>query len=442
MDPYDGIIEQLKQVRQTGFESVAGRLDVVKARLDALVQEVRSALDDAVPQDPDELLSMAEAEAALTEASKRSREAEEQAQQRIAALEAGSGGAPPAAVSGLLSLELLRRLDGARSQSELLREMLTVMSSMVERAAVLVVREGAISAWSGIGFADPEQLRQWRGSISGSSMLQQLVTDLAPVRFAPGSDPLFSAWLPADEVPTAAMLIPVCLRGKLVGAIFLDHGTTQGFDEEQAQIIVALICWLIDTLATRQERPTPMLTEPVGLPAAAAPEPEPAPPEASFEPEPPPEPPAEQVPEETAPASPSMPEDFDPSATIRVDMAQMASMAHAAEAETAEPVAATPAPAPEEPAPATAAPAEGDGRHEEARRFARLLVSEIKLYNEEEVDRGRANGDLYQRLREDIDRSREMYEKRIPPEVRTSNDYFKEELIRILASGDADALGM
>jgi hypothetical protein len=435
MDPYDGIIEQLKQARQNGFESLAGRLDSVKAKLDGLVQEVRSALDDAVPQDPDELLSIAEAEAALAEASQRSRESEEQSRQRIAALETGSGGGAAAPAGGLLSLDLLRRLDGARSQSELLREMLTVMSSMSERAAVLVVREGAISAWSGIGFADAEQLRQWRGAITGSSMLQQFVTDLAPVRFAPGSDPLFSAWLSPDEVPDLAMLIPVCLRGKLVGAIYLDPGSAEGFDEEQAQIMVALICWLIDTLATRQERPTPMLGEPTGLPPRRAAAPQPAGEPAAFEPDPvEPAAPAQTPHEEAAPAAPAMPEDFDPSATIRVDMAQMASMTHATEPEPAAPASA--------PEPQAAAPVEGDGRHEEARRFARLLVSEIKLYNEEEVDRGRANGDLYHRLKEDIDRSREMYEKRIPPEVRSSADYFKEELIRILADGDASVLGM
>ncbi len=81
-------------------------------------------------------------------------------------------------------------------------------------------------------------------------------------------------------------------------------------------------------------------------------------------------------------------------------------------------------------------------RHEEARRFARLLVSEIKLYNEEEVDQGRASRNLYQRLKEDIDRSREMYEKRISPDIRAAKDYFHDELVRILADGDAGALGM
>jgi hypothetical protein len=84
---------------------------------------------------------------------------------------------------------------------------------------------------------------------------------------------------------------------------------------------------------------------------------------------------------------------------------------------------------------------EEEAQQEEARRFARLLVSEIKLYNEERVERGREAGDLYQRLQEDIDRSREMFDKRISAEVRAQNDYFQDELVRILADGDPDLLG-
>ncbi|MBW3672102.1 MAG: hypothetical protein KY432_10585 [Acidobacteria bacterium] len=81
-------------------------------------------------------------------------------------------------------------------------------------------------------------------------------------------------------------------------------------------------------------------------------------------------------------------------------------------------------------------------KHDDARRFARLLVSEIKLYNEGKVDQGRKNGDLYERLKEDIDRSRQMYEDRIPPEVREGSNYFYDELVRILADGNADSLGL
>jgi len=79
--------------------------------------------------------------------------------------------------------------------------------------------------------------------------------------------------------------------------------------------------------------------------------------------------------------------------------------------------------------------------HNDARRFARLLVSEIKLYNKQKVEEGRADGDLYERLREDIDRSRQMYEKRVAPPVAARFDYFHQELVNTLAEGDPSKLG-
>jgi hypothetical protein len=91
----------------------------------------------------------------------------------------------------------------------------------------------------------------------------------------------------------------------------------------------------------------------------------------------------------------------------------------------------------------TAGPAADDSKkHDEARRFARLLVSEIKLYNEPKVDAGRRNKDLYERMKEDIDRSRQMYDERITEDVRKTSNYFYDELVRILADGDAGALGL
>jgi hypothetical protein len=79
--------------------------------------------------------------------------------------------------------------------------------------------------------------------------------------------------------------------------------------------------------------------------------------------------------------------------------------------------------------------------HNDARRFARLLVSEIKLYNEQKVKEGREGNDLYDRLREAIDRSREMYDKRVQPAVAAKFDYFHYELVNTLAEGDEDRLG-
>jgi hypothetical protein len=79
--------------------------------------------------------------------------------------------------------------------------------------------------------------------------------------------------------------------------------------------------------------------------------------------------------------------------------------------------------------------------HNDARRFARLLVSEIKLYNEPKVKEGRSRGDIYDRLREDIDRSRQMYDKRVAPPVAARHDYFHQELVNTLAEGDSAKLG-
>lgn len=116
-----------------------------------------------------------------------------------------------------------------------------------------------------------------------------------------------------------------------------------------------------------------------------------------------------------------------------------------------------PAPEPVVPAPAVTAPQarlsdrpvdlpievpESERRlHNDARRFARLLVSEIKLYNEKKVIEGKQANDLYERLREAIDRSREMYDKRVQPPVASKFDYFHYELLNSLAEGDVERLG-
>jgi hypothetical protein len=78
---------------------------------------------------------------------------------------------------------------------------------------------------------------------------------------------------------------------------------------------------------------------------------------------------------------------------------------------------------------------------EGARRFARLLISEIKLYHEALVEEGRRAGDLRQRLGEQIARARQVYEERVPSDVDGRADYFEQELVRTLAGGDAVLLG-
>ena len=102
--------------------------------------------------------------------------------------------------------------------------------------------------------------------------------------------------------------------------------------------------------------------------------------------------------------------------------------------------AAEPAP-PAEAADATLTTEEEEKIHRDARRFSKLLVSEIELYNKGGVEEGRRNRDLYQRLKKDIDRSRETYEKRFADTVGKQFDYFHEELVKTLAENDSTLLG-
>jgi len=79
--------------------------------------------------------------------------------------------------------------------------------------------------------------------------------------------------------------------------------------------------------------------------------------------------------------------------------------------------------------------------HKDAKRFAKLLVSEIELYNKAKVADGRKNRDLYSRLKTDIDRSRQTFEKRFGKTLSKEFDYFHEELVKNLAANDSSVLG-
>lgn len=91
---------------------------------------------------------------------------------------------------------------------------------------------------------------------------------------------------------------------------------------------------------------------------------------------------------------------------------------------------------------AAAAPASEETElHKKARRFAKLLVEEIKLYNQPKVDEGRLHRDLYDRLKADIEKSRATYDKRYADSAVASADYFTQELVRILADNDISLMG-
>jgi hypothetical protein len=93
------------------------------------------------------------------------------------------------------------------------------------------------------------------------------------------------------------------------------------------------------------------------------------------------------------------------------------------------------------PAPAAAPAPVEDELHRKAKRFAKLLVEEIKLYNQPRVAEGKHNRDLYERLREDIEKSRATYQKRYGETPVAAADYFNQELIRVLADNDVALMG-
>ena len=490
MDRYDALLEHLKLTQRHGLDAVANRLNDFVIQLENLVDTMKTSVQDALPADADELFPITEIESELAGLS----------------VTAQSEPGPSTGVS----LDNLRLLEGAKSQSELLRALLPLLGEHVGRAVVLVIRDGVVTAWSGVGFDNPDVIRSWNGGVAASPSFSQLVETGMPLMIDPRQDPLVSEWLASQGVPDEGALLPISLRGKLMGIVYIDHDGDQPWAVDAAQAHIATACLLIDTLHNRTEAPSSMLADVAPLerePAGFAPqgvfetptesevaEPEFEEPEVStFEP-------AAEVPtfddaaqeveeSEAAPVAAqasaeevievdydfepepaveeaAAEEAFDPSATIQVEVAETTA---AADAEPppqasypppslvpdAEPVAPPAIEEPEAPPPVRPieppvdapvagtqdGPAEDDPRHEEARRFARLLVSEIKLYNEEEVDRGRIEKDLAIRLKEDIERSREMFEKRISEEIRSGHNYFQEELVRILADGNPDALG-
>ena len=80
--------------------------------------------------------------------------------------------------------------------------------------------------------------------------------------------------------------------------------------------------------------------------------------------------------------------------------------------------------------------AAGDDEAQSARRYAKLLVSEIKLYNEGAVRVGRERRDLASRLRDEISRARHLYDERIGSSLADRDRYFQQELVQTLADGD------
>jgi predicted Zn finger-like uncharacterized protein len=74
-------------------------------------------------------------------------------------------------------------------------------------------------------------------------------------------------------------------------------------------------------------------------------------------------------------------------------------------------------------------------RHEKARRLARVLASDIAIYNREKKDRGMADGNLVAVLGYEIKKSWETYKERVGADFANSTPYFRDALNDLLAEG-------
>jgi predicted Zn finger-like uncharacterized protein len=71
---------------------------------------------------------------------------------------------------------------------------------------------------------------------------------------------------------------------------------------------------------------------------------------------------------------------------------------------------------------------------EKARRFARIIVSDIALYNQEAVIEGLQNGTFFDLLKVDVNEGRELYEGRVPAAIRAKKDYYQEAFDNFIAA--------
>jgi hypothetical protein len=346
-------------------------------------------------------------------------------EQRLAGIvpaELLSPGFEPPGRPGHLSIEAARDLDAATTQVEILNRLLRICLRSASRAMLLVLRSGVFTVWkaAGIPSGDARQEALRRVALPAAPGPLARVLEGKPWRLAGGNE--ISARLGCADAADA-VLVPIVIAEKVTGALYADAVAAQvnRFDPEAVAFLAFLSGLFIERLPARRLRPSPALRE--------------------IEP---------------AAASPRSDEDE----TGMLDLWQESPASRAAE-EPPPPAEAKEASTESEPArdnfpppPAEPpsretrrltgplAPAGEEERRTEARRFAQFLVSEIKLYNERAVQEGRQQGNLYRRLKEEIDLSRQMYEERIPASIRAGSDFLREELVRILADGHAEYLGI
>ena len=362
-----------------------------------------------------------------------------------------------------------------KSQAEILKTLVNRASSFAPRVAFFVIKGEQAMGWRGRGFegtVGDDAIQQISFSVNADTVVGRAATGLATWSGEPGAhseDHLLLNRL-GEEPAQRTVAIPLKVRGRAVAVLYADSAglDSESINLEALETLVTVSGMAVELLsASRSAAPKRAVEE---APARAE-QPQPSYEPASEythtpEPERPPEPSFAGA-DTMQSYEPAYEQTYEPVAVEQSSFVEAVPVEEPASVfEHSAATAEEPSVAGEEPPVWNAAPVEaspgapprrrygqdselpvevhGDEErrlHNDARRFARLLISEIKLYNEQKVAEGRSEHDLYDRLREYIDRSREMYDKRVKAEVASRYDYFHGELVNTLAEGDASKLG-
>lgn len=432
--------------------------DIVRSRLGLLEQDI-SHLQREVNESFTRLLERTDAAANMPDSDEMLAQIEAEVSAQID--QAGAESVRLGADIALLRDSVVE-LDQQTTQAEVLNALVARAANFAPRVVLFVVKSGNALAWAARGFEEHLGNNGVRGlsvALQSDTLLRAALNSQQSFYGSPDEQPdnqaIFSRL--GNLQPERALAVPLKVRGKSAAVLYADsadrgEGATNVEAIELLVQAAGLVVELVSLRARMAEGAQPSTrpaaaASPAAGSSAPAPQPAPSSPErvtaerVTAEPvtETVPQPgPPQAEPQPAAPAEPQPPAQaaspsFMPTAEPPQETQQPESYTAAPPARQAEsaPQAASRNPALDE----------EEKLHNDARRFARLLVSEIKLYNEQKVAEGRRNNDLYDRLKEDIDRSRQMYEKRVTPMVAAKFDYFYDELVNTLAEGDPAKLG-
>jgi len=83
--------------------------------------------------------------------------------------------------------------------------------------------------------------------------------------------------------------------------------------------------------------------------------------------------------------------------------------------------------------PAPPSPPELPEAHVKARRLARIIVSDIVLYNQAKVEQGIRKGSFFELMAEDIKEGRALYSRRVAEDIRQTTSYLEDAFEELIA---------